>query len=112
MTDPTQIARGIVKGWMGIDTPKEKLEERAIDDIATALREYGEAIKGKCPIHEISRGIVCTVCVVEAADAEGYRRGVEDSAKAVHKDEIECWNSCQLMCEGIRELKRGTGGWE
>lgn len=112
MTDPSQIARGIACKWQvkyGICEGIPDLEEA----IAAALREYGDKQKWTEQAF---------VKALKEADAEGYRRGVEDCILQMHIEvqtlkELSMRNGLQPLeselrgrIEKLRELQRGTGG--
>jgi hypothetical protein len=71
MTDPDQIARGIVRKISPIELNEWEVKV-LVPAIATALREYGEAeyLKGRKEQNDIQLDVV-----IKQADAEGYRRG-------------------------------------
>lgn len=116
---PDEIARGIV------DTIRDKMDSRVWQEedentymglIVTSLREYGEACVSNSWRESMAPGGVCAEAE-KKADAEGYRRGVEESAKIARSNYFvalsrqgpaEDW----LVGKILALLQRGTGGGE
>lgn len=129
MTDPTEIARGIVSS--GAWHPEQDLDSLEVL-IAAALREYGETYReakecshcsGVLQLFQMKywRGCLCRCHegTYEEADAEGYRRGRVDEAKECDAHaKREYRRGVEEPCGncGVRKdddgRTRGTGGGE
>lgn len=78
-----QLAEKVYQGWCEIDTPPEHIHQRIITDILEALKE---------------------------ADAEGYRRGIEEAANLV--DQTNATMSIAVLSNMIRALLPSEGKGE
>lgn len=111
MTSPHDIARGIFvdladRAGSGLDSWDSEIKEDCINEIDSALREYGEAIHREIAakqalIHGESlmlNGKVITneefykqpTDYVKEADAEGFRRGYNEGVHDGISDSVHC----------------------
>lgn len=94
LTDPAQIARGIEEALASCVANCYLCDDH-VNEIATALREYGEAMKAEGMKHAYQVTEEYRKSVTEAY-ADGYRRGVESMPRLDHH---HGYDGCDCMAE-------------